>query len=265
MEATEILVKTRLLRILERLVEKLFKIVKAEFLKSRRTMGSRLIFAFPVIALAMAFVLTAGIINSYSESAWNWWYTLLLPGMLAIVSYLSVVRERKTGYYNLKTLSTDKRVLMLGKIVYLGCLIFISNMLLFIGALLGGRLLTTSVPALGAAAAVVVLTIVELWQIPLFLFLSEKFGMIAELVICLGITVFGIIAAPSGKWFLFVSAIPMRVVTPLLHVLPNGLRAEAGNPLLDAGVILPGIIISIFWFVALSFLYLNWFEKREVK
>ena len=57
----------------------------------------------------------------------------------------------------------------------------------------------------------------------------------------------------------------MRVVTPLLHVLPNGLRAEAGNPLLDAGVILPGIIISIFWFVVLSFLYLNWFEKREVK
>ncbi len=243
----------------------MFNIVKAEFLKSKRTMGSRLVFAFPVIALIMALLLTAGMINAFSESAWNWWYTLLLPGMLAIVSYLTVIREKKTGYYNLMTLSKDKRVLMLGKIVYLGCLIFISNIILFAGALVGGKLLITSVPALGAAVTVIVLTVVELWQIPLFLFLSEKFGMVAELVICLGITVFGVEAAPSGKWFLFVSAIPMRIVTPLLHVLPNGLRAEAGNPLLNAGVILPGIMISLLWFVAGSYLYLNWFEKREVK
>ena len=243
----------------------MFNIVKAEFLKSKRTMGSRLVFAFPVIALIMAFLLTAGLINAFSESAWNWWYTLLLPGMLAIVSYLTVIREKKTGYYNLMTLSKDKRILMLGKIAYLGCLIFISNIILFAGALVGGKLLTTSVPALGAAVTVIVLTIVELWQIPLFLFLSEKFGMVAELVICLGITVFGVVAAPSGKWFLFVSAIPMRIAIPLLHVLPNGLRAEAGNPLLNAGVILPGIMISLLWFVVGSYLYLNWFEKREVK
>ncbi len=240
-------------------------IIKAEFLKSKRSMGSRLIFAFPLLALAMAFVLTAGMINSYSESAWNGWYTLLLPGMLAIVCNLSVVRERKTGYYNFNTLAMDKRDLMLGKIVYMGCLIFISNVILFIGALLGGSLLTTSVPAVGAAAAVVVLTIVQLWEIPLFLFLSEKLGMVAELVICLFITVLGIVVAPSKIWFLFVSAIPMRVATALLHVLPNGIRAEAGNPLLNAGVILPGILISLFWFAGLTCLYLNWFEKREVK
>lgn len=240
-------------------------IIKAEFLKSKRTMGSRLIFAFPLLALAMAFVLTAGMINSYSESAWNWWYTLLLPGMLAIVCNLSVTRERKTGYFNLTTLVMDKRDLMLGKIIYIGCLIFISNLILFIGAFAGGRLMTTSVPAIGAAMTVVVLTIVHLWEIPLFLFLSEKLGMVFELMVCLFITVLGIEVAPSGKWFLFVSAIPMRVVTPLLHVLPNGLRAEAGNPLLNVGVIIPGILISLCWFAIGTFLYLTWFEKREVK
>ena len=240
-------------------------IIRAEFLKSKRTISGRLIFAFPVIALAMAFVLTAGMINSFSESAWNWWYTLLLPGMLAIICHLSLSREKKTGYYNFTTLTMDKRDLMLGKIAYLGILMLIANVIMFMGAFVGGRLLTTSVPLTGAAVSVIVLTIVQLWEIPLFLFLSERFGMIVEIMACLFITVLGIIVAPSGKWFLFVSAIPMRVVTPLLHVLPNGIRAEAGNPLLDLGVILPGMLISMLWFVLLTYLYLNWFEKREVK
>ncbi len=240
-------------------------IIRAEFLKSKRTMSSKLVFAFPVLALAMALVLTSGMTNAYVESAWNWWYALLLPGMIAIVSYLQIMREKKNGYYNLRTLATDKRKLMLGKIAYLGILVLVSNAVLFAGAVLGGSFLSTSVPVAGAAVTVIVLTIVQLWQIPLFLFLSEKFGMVVEFIACLFITVLGIIVAPSGKWFLFVSAIPMRVVTPLLHVLPNGMRAQAGDPLLSASVILPGILIATAWFVILTYLYLNWFEKREVK
>ena len=240
-------------------------IIKAEFLKQKRTMSSKLIFVFPMITLVMAFVLTSGMTNAYAESVWNWWYVLLLPGMIAIVSYLSIMREKKNGYYNIKTLSIEKRTLMLGKIAYLGILVLVSNAVLFVGAALGGAFLTTSVPVIGAAMTVVVLTITELWQIPLFLFLSEKFGMVVELIVCLFITVLGIIVAPSGKWFLFVSSVSMRIVTPLLHVLPNGLRAQTGDPLLNASVIFPGIIIALAWFVLLTYLYLNWFEKREVK
>ena len=236
-------------------------IIRAEFLKSKRTMSSKLILAFPIIALVMAFVLTLGMTNAYAESAWNWWYTLLLPGMIAIVSYLSVMREKKNGYYNIKTLPMEKRNLMFGKIIYLGILVLVSNAVPFAGA----TFLTTSVPVVGAAITVIVLTIVQLWQIPLFLFLSEKFGMVVELIACLFINVLGIIVAPSEKWFLLVSAIPTRVVTPLLHILPNGMRAQTGDPLLSSSVIFPGIIIALAWFVLLTYLYLNWFEKREVK
>jgi ABC-2 type transport system permease protein len=240
-------------------------IIKAEFLKQKRTMSSKLIFVFPIITLVMAFVLTAGMTNAYAESVWNWWYVLLLPGMIAIVSYLSIMREKKNGYYNIKTLPIEKRNLMLGKIAYLGILVLVSNAVLFAGAALGGAFLTTSVPVVGAAITVLVLSIVQLWQIPLFLFLSEKFGMVVELIVCLFITVLGTIVAPSGKWFLFLSAVPMRIVTPLLHVLPNGLRAQAGDPLLNVSVIFPGILIALVWFVVLTYLYLNWFEKGDVK
>ena len=33
----------------------------------------------------LQFILTLGMTNPYPESVWNWWYTLLLPGMLAII------------------------------------------------------------------------------------------------------------------------------------------------------------------------------------
>lgn len=243
----------------------MFNIVKAEYLKTSRSMSLVLIWAFPMIVFALAFVLTLGMTNAYSESVWNWWYTLLLPGMLPIICYLSMVREKKTRYYNLVTLSTSKRKLMMGKIVYMGCVILVSNTIVFAGASLGGFLLTTGVPLDGAAIAVLVLTVTQLWEIPLFLFLSERFGMVVELLICLFLTVGGTIMAQTGKWYIFVSAIPMRILSPLLHILPNGIRAEADHPLLDMGVVFPGIFLSIIWFALTTILFLNWFDKREVK
>lgn len=218
-----------------------------------------------MITFALAFVFTLGMKNAYAESVWNWWYTLLLPGMLAIICHLSVAQEKKTNYYNLMTLSTSKRKLMLGKIIYMGCVILASNVIVFAGASLGGFLLTTGVPLSGAAITVLLLTAVQLWEIPVFLFLSERFGMIAELLICLFLTVGGVIIAPTGKWYLLVSGIPMRVLCPFLHIMPNGLPAEEGNPLLDMGVVVPGVCISIIWFVFATILFLNWFDKREVK
>ena len=228
-------------------------------------MGRILIWGFPIITFALAFVLTLGMTNAYAESVWNWWYTLLLPGMLAIICYLSITREKKTRYYHLMTLSISKRKLVMGKIIYMGCVILVSDMIIFVGATFGGFLLTTCVPFGGALAAVLVLSITQLWEIPLLLFLSERFGMIVELLVCLVLTVGGVIIAPTGKWYFFVSSIPMRILCPLLHILPNGIRAEEGNPLLDAGVVFPGICISIIWFIAATFLFLNWFDKREGK
>ena len=243
----------------------MFSIIRAEHEKTAKSINRILVWAFPVMTLVLAFLLTAGMSDAYAESVWNWWYTLLLPGMLAILCYLSMGKERKTKYYHLMTLPIRKKKLILGKIIYLGCLILAANILIFAGAVLGDRLLTTSVPLGGAAAAIVMLTIVQLWEIPVFLFLSERFGMVVELLICLFMTVGGTIFSQTGKWYLLVSAIPMRVMTPLLHILPNGLKAEAGDPFLNGNVILLGVGLSLIWFVILTVLFLNWFENREVK
>ena len=73
----------------------MLSIVRAEYLKTRKSMGRVLIWLFPMIVFALAIVLTSGITNAYAESVWNWWYTLLLPGMLAIICHLSMAKEKK--------------------------------------------------------------------------------------------------------------------------------------------------------------------------
>jgi len=243
----------------------MLNVIRAEYCKTAKSMNRMLVWAFPVITLMLAFILTAGMTDAYAESVWNWWYTLLLPGMLAIICYLSMMRERKMKYYNLTTLPTSRKQLMLGKIIYMACLMLAANILIFTGTVLGSMLLTTSIPLGGAAAAIVFLTIVQLWEIPVLLFLCERFGMAVELLICLVLTVSGTIFSQTGKWYLLVSAIPMRVMSPLLHVLPNGLRAETDHPLLNKNVIFPGVGLSLVWFATFTFLFLNWFEKREVR
>ncbi len=242
----------------------MINIVKAEYQKGRRSMRHKFIWMFPVITLVIAFLLTAGMKNAYAESVWNWWYSMLLPGMLAIFCYLSVVQERKTKYYNLTTLSTCRKKLVLGKIIYMSFVILATNIVILIGASVGGLLLTTHVPVGGAAVAVIILTITHLWEIPVFLFLSERFGMIINLLICLFITVAGVFVSQTDKWYLLVSAIPMRILCPFIFVLPNGMPAKEGDPLLAMGTVAPGICISIIWFVLVTVLYVNWFDKREV-
>ena len=240
-------------------------IIKAEHQKAKRTMRKKFIWGFPLLTFVMAFIFTLGMTNAYAESVWNWWYTLLLPGMIALFCYLSVAQEKKIKYYHLMTIPTARIKLLLGKIIYIGYMILFSNVIVFAGATLGGFLLTTHVPVGGALIAVLFLTVSELWEIPVALFLSERFGMIVNLFVCLFITVSGVVISQTRIWYVLVSAIPMRMMCPLLHVLPNGLAAEAGNPLLDTGVIVPGMCLSIIWFVFVTVLFLKWFERREVK
>ena len=156
-------------------------IIKAEHQKAKRTMRKKFIWGFPLLTFVMAFIFTLGMTNAYAESVWNWWYTLLLPGMIALFCYLSVAQEKKIKYYHLMTIPTDRRKLLLGKIIYIGYMILFSNVIVFAGATLGGFLLTTHVPVGGALIAVLFLTVSELWEIPVALFLSERFGMIVNL------------------------------------------------------------------------------------
>lgn len=81
--------------------------------------------------------MVAGVKNAYAESAWNWWYVLLLPGALAILCGLTIAKEKKIKYFYQLTLPLEKRRLMLGKMCYLILTLFGANVVLSVGATLG--------------------------------------------------------------------------------------------------------------------------------
>lgn len=241
-------------------------IIKAEHLKYQHTFGRILPVIAPMVTLLLVLVLTGGLENAFPAGAWNWWYATLLPGMLAVMCYLNITKEKKNRYYYLNTLAISRKKLMLGKIAYLSKGLFLANLILFTGATIGGELLGTTISISGAVVGTLLLTVSYLWEIPLYLFLSARFGMFADVFLCMVITIGGVATlADTNSWWICPSSIPIRLMCPTLGLLPNGLNIPAGSELLNTNVILPGILLSLAWFAVIAFLFFIWFEKTEVK
>ena len=241
-------------------------IIQAEQLKFQHTFSQTLPVIAPAITLLLVFVLTGGMENAFPAGAWNWWYSFLLPGMLSVLCYLNIAKERKCKYYNLTALPIDKRRLLLGKIACLSKGLLLSNLIIFIGAASGGAILGTSISIGGGVAGAVLLTVSYLWEIPLYLFLSARFGMSASVFFCMALSVCGVATvADRSFWWLCPSSVPVRLMCPTLGILPNGLPVPGGSELLNSNVILPGVFISALWFVGMTLLFIIWFERKEVK
>ncbi len=241
-------------------------IIKAEHLKFKRTFGKFLPVIAPIVTLLLVLALTGGLEDAFPAGAWNWWYATLLPGTLAVMCYLSIAKDRKNRYYNLKSLFVAERKLIFGKMAYPALGLFAANVIVFVGAAIGGAIFGTTISVGGAAIATTVLTISYLWEIPVYLFLSARFGMFADIFFCMVISIGGVATvADKVSWWLCPSSIPVRLMCPILGLLPNGLSIPAGSELWSTSVILPGILLSLAWFAVCALLFVIWFEKMEVK
>lgn len=90
--------------------------------------------------------------------------------------------------------------------------------------------------------------------------------MFATLIInMLGNVACTILFATSSIWWAVPYAIPARLMCAVIQVLPNGLAILSEDPLLDRGVIVPGLVITVGLFMILSVLTAMSFRKREAK
>ena len=241
-------------------------IIKAEHLKFKHTFTKYLPVIAPMITLLLVLALTGGLENAFPAGAWNWWYVTLLPGTLAVMCYLSIAKDRENHYYNLKSLPVSGQKLMIGKMIYLALGLLAANVIVFLGATIGGTIFGTTIPIEGAAVATILLTISYLWEIPVYLFLSAKFGMFVDIFLCMVISISGVVTvADKSSWWLCPSSIPVRLMCPTLGLLPNGLPIPAESELWNTGVILPGAILSLVWFIVCAVILNLWFKKMEVK
>ena len=128
-----------------------------------------------------------------------------------------------------------------------------SNFQLFGGVLLCGKLFGSTISGWNGFCGFLLLSIVSLWEIPLYMFLSARFGMLATVLSSAVLSIAGTAGfAGTDFWWLCPSAVPSRLMCPVLGILPNGLPVPVESSLWNRGVILPGIMISVSWFILLT-------------
>lgn len=237
-------------------------IICAERLKLKHSFGGKIHLIAPTVNLLLTLLLTDGKQNDFAAGAWNWWYTMLLPGMLSVVCFLVVRKDSKLKYCAIRSLNIPLEKSWIGKIIYCSIALLASNFIIFFGTILAKG----TISVWGGFSGAILLSISCLWEIPLFLFLSARLGIFGSIFTAMFLSVSGVVTlADSTYWWAFAPSIPIRLMCPVLLLLPNGLPIPVGSELLNANVILPGILLSLLWFFALAAITAFWFGRWEAK
>ncbi|UWD47889.1 lantibiotic immunity ABC transporter MutE/EpiE family permease subunit [Clostridioides difficile] len=237
------------------------RFVRSEFLKMKGTFGMRLSWIAPIFSILICFGLGGG-----QNGAYNWWYTMFLPGAITLICSLVVQKDEKKKYRGVLSLPVDKKNIWAGKILYCTIVLCISSIIFMIGIVFIGVVYKNTILINQNIIGTIVLILLFMWQIPFCMFLASKFGLFITVLINMFFTVFGVaVFSTTSSWYLFPYSIPSRLMAAVLNILPNGLPVPEGNELLSTNVILPGILISIALFILLTLATSVWFKNREVK
>lgn len=240
----------------------MLNLIKAEILKQKRLFAAKLIWLGPVLTILLAIALMAG--SHLQDGSYNWWYTLLLPGTFTMFAALNVSREKSKNRHGMFSIMPHKKKLWIAQIAVGVLFLFGTCLVFFLAATAGGFLFGSTISLGRSACASLLLFITFAWQIPLWMAVSEKTGAFAAVILSLVCNfIIAVVCAVKDSWWIPFS-IPARLMCPAIGVLPNGLMAEAGDPLTGNEVILPGILITVVLFAVLSAVTALRFEKREV-
>lgn len=236
---------------------------RAECLKQKHSLGMKASWIMAIAAAGVACVMNG---NYAVISGYNWWYAFFLPGLVILNCFLIIRRDQKVNNYTLLLLPLNFKKVWDMKILVCAANLLTANGILFMILLCEEMVLTYGLGMelpLGfepwrEAGAILILSFTFLWQIPLFLWMIPKAGIVVSMIAGMVMNCLGTIETSLGElWFLNPFAIPARLMCPVLQVLPNGLPAREGSAsfsieLLDNNVILPGLLLSLLW------LFLAW-------
>lgn len=242
--------------------------IQAELMKYRRLFLKKLLWLNPLVAIVLAFILTP---MYFTIDAYNWWYMLLQPVIFALIPALMHRQEEgKLHYLAIFSLPVRLDRLWLAKICT-AILFLIQTSFLHLLGVFGLQTLmnsqaTASYSFLRLLGASVLLLLLNLWQVPLCLFLAKKFGFLVSVVANSGLSlVFSTMLATTSYWLFCPYAWGPRLMLAVLHIQPNGLPVSAADPLLNQTSLLWPSVFSILLFSCLTVLTAKWFSTLEVK
>lgn len=241
----------------------MYGMVKSELMKMRHTFSMKLVFFAPLATLLLGYILS----GSYVQlSAYNWWYTIILPVLVSMLSASMIVRERNTGMQNILCLPVSSSKIWLGKIMALILLIFGANLLLWLATTAAGFAASMEVSPLNGLIGCILLALTFVWQIPLVMLLTSLMGYFPALILSVGANLLlSTIGAEKSWFFLDPYAIPARVVCPFFGMHPNGLPLENGSSLLDGAAAVPGVLIGLTLLVLMTWVGSRLFGKGARK
>jgi lantibiotic protection ABC transporter MutE/EpiE family permease subunit len=200
------------------------------------------------------------------NGSYNQWSPFLLPGMLTLICVSVVEKDKKKiNYRGILCLPVNPQKIWIGKIGVCVFLYFVSCIVSFVGVTSVGLVFGSSIPLTQSAAGSVLLFITFLWQIPLCMFLTDKVGLSPTVFINLASNIICVLFDAKTSFWWIPYAIPARLMCPVIKVLPNGLSVPANDPLLSTSVILPGVLVTLILFIALSVLTALFYRKLEAK
>ncbi|MGT2924456.1 lantibiotic immunity ABC transporter MutE/EpiE family permease subunit [Streptococcus caviae] len=244
---------------------------QAERLKLKRTMAKKLLIFGPLLVVIHGFIVPKYLITN----AYNWWYVMILPGLLTLFAALvNTYEEKKLHYRAVFPLSISLRKFWTCKIMTLAYYLALSSFLhCFVLVLLKYFVFPNAgetYPISQMLLASMALLLSVLWQLPFCLWLTKKLGLIVTLLINLTANVIlGVICSTTIYWLLCPYAWGIRLMIPIMKIYPNGLKAgsEAAAPLLATSnwSVMLSLTLALVLFAGLTWLTALWFEKQEVK
>lgn len=240
----------------------------AENLKYKHSFLKKLLVLMPIVLILLSLFLMP---SYFTTNSYNWWYVIIMPATFALIPAMMHRKEsRKLNYRTVFPLNINLKKLWVSKIITAFIYMSIAGMIHMLGVyifqfLIGGQL----VPNYGFSTllfASALLIITNLWQIPLCFFLAKKFGFIVSIAInaVLGLAL-GILLSDGAFWIYCPYSWGIRLMIPVMHILPSGILVEASNPIISNTSFYIPCILSILLFTSLTMISANWFSKQEVK
>ena len=249
----------------------MLKYFVSENMKIKRKFVKRLVWIAPIMVILLSVFLTS---NYFQVSIYNWWYTLILSGVIAIEGCFLYKIDGDTKNKLVMALPVDLKKVWIAKILVAVKNIAISCMIIFIAGQLSVFVIPmrseSNISMLSGFVGILVIIITSIWEIPLWFFLGNKIGMFPTIILSFAINIYSIVMATKRFWIVNPFSYTSRLMCPILRILPNGLLAKEGSKtftpeLLNISSIPLGIAISVVLFIVITYLTAKWYERQEVK
>lgn len=247
----------------------MIKYFLSENMKIRHTFVEKLTWIAPTLVIMLSILLTA---RYFQVDSYNWWYSMMLPGTLALSCALTSKIDGTMKNRAVISLPVVLQKVWIGKVLIGIKNLVISCSIIFIAAQVSVFVVNidpiTKISTFNGLTAILILIITYMWQIPLYLFLGNKLGLFPTIIFSLGFNVICGALSVEEYWWMIPFSYPSRLMCPVLKILPNGLLAQPGSQtftpqLLDTWGIPFGIIVSLALFFILTYVTAKWFERQE--